>query len=66
MAMSNPNQVIPNTPVPVNNEPIEVEKEIILKENFNDAFIQKVNSGNFSFLLPDEVKVKDEKKDSKK
>lgn len=64
--MSNPNQVIPNTPVPVNNEPIEVEKEIILKENFNDAFIQKVNSGNFSFLLPDEVKVKDEKKDSKK
>lgn len=64
--MANPNQVIPNIPIPTQNNAKEVEKEIILKENFNEAFIQKVNSGNFSFVLPDEVKVIDEKKVTKK
>lgn len=64
--MANPSQVIPNIPIPTQNDAKEVEKEIILKENFNEAFIQKVNSGNFSFVLPDEVKVIDEKKVTKK
>lgn len=58
--MSNPNDVIANTPVPINDSSTEMNKEVILKEDFNKERIKNINSGNFSIILPDEVKVKEE------
>ncbi|MGM0197970.1 hypothetical protein IGI68_000588 [Enterococcus sp. DIV1314a] len=39
--MSNPNGIIANNPIPINDDNSEVDKTIILKEKFNDDFIKK-------------------------
>ncbi len=56
------NHVMPNPPVPATDAHPEADKEILIKENFNDELIKEVNSGSVEIILPDEVAVKERKK----
>ena len=60
--MSDPNGIIANNPIPINDDNSEVDKTIILKEKFNDDFIKNRSSGSFAIILPDEAKVKEQER----
>ena len=60
--MSSDNPYIPNPPVPVDNPHQEIDRELVLKENFSKELLKELNSGNMTFILPDEVTVKEKKK----
>ena len=64
--MSDPNGIIANNPIPINDDNSEVDKTIILKEKFNDDFIKNRSSGSFVIILPDVVKVKEQEGNPKK
>lgn len=61
--MSNDNPYIPNHPAPANDSIKEVDKEIILKENFSDELMRNLNSKKADIILPDEIKIKERKKE---
>ncbi|HCM89138.1 MULTISPECIES: hypothetical protein [Vagococcus] len=61
--MSNDNPYIPNPPTPASDSIKEVDKEIILKEKFSDELMRNLNSKNTDIILPDEIKIKERKKE---
>lgn len=61
--MSNDNPYIPNHPAPASDSIKDVDKEIILKENFSDELMRNLNSKKADIILPDEIKIKERKKE---
>lgn len=59
--MSNDSLHIPTPPVPLNEFSQHIDKEIILKEDFSQELIKKLNSKEIEIILPEEVTVKDKK-----